>query len=176
VSIPEYLVVGRIRKPHGVRGEVIVEPITDEPAAVFAAGRRLFVGSVDGDLLPTVPPLVVEGTRPFGELLIARFGAIADRTEAERWRGRSLLLPGSEVEPPGEGEAWVHELIGMQVELVDGSPVGELLDLYDLPQGLIADVRWRDGMVTIPLSDAFLREIDREGRRVVLDLPEGLLE
>jgi ribosomal 30S subunit maturation factor RimM len=64
----------------------------------------------------------------------------------------------------------------MRVELASGEPVGELLELFEYPQGLVADVRWKERVVTLPLGDAFLREIDREGRRIVLELPEGFFE
>lgn len=177
MTAPEYVIVGRIRRPHGLRGEVIVEPITDAPAAVFAAGRRVFAGSVEGDLAPDAPTLTLERARPLpGGLLLVRFDGIADRSEAERWRERYLLLPVDEVEPPAEGEAFLHELVGMHVELPGGEPVGEVVDYFELPQGIALDVRWRDRIVTLPLADAFLRELDRAGRRIVLDLPEGLLE
>ena len=174
---PAYVIVGRIRKSHGVQGDVVVEPITDAPAAVFAAGRRLFVGTSEGDLAVDVPPVEVQRVRPApGGGLLVRFDAIADRTQADRWRERYLLLPYDEVEPPGEGEAFLHELVGMRVELSSGEPVGEVLELFELPQGLGLDVSWRGRRVLLPFRDEFVRAVDRDGRRIVMDLPDGLLE
>ena len=174
---PEYVIVGRIRKSHGVQGDVVVEPITDAPAAVFAAGRRLFVGTRDGDLAPEVPPLSIERVRtgPAGGILV-RFDRIADRTQADLWRERYLLLPFDEIEPPGAGEVFLHELVGMRVELGSGEPVGDVLDVFELPQGLALDVRWRGGTVMLPFRDEFVRDVDRDARRIVMDLPDGLLE
>jgi 16S rRNA processing protein RimM len=174
---PEYVIVGRIRKSHGVQGDVVVEPITDAPAAVFAAGRRLLVGTQDGDLAAGVPPVRVERARaaPGGGLLV-RFDAIADRTEADRWRERYLLLPYDEVEPPREGEAFLHELVGMSVERSSGEKVGDVLEVFELPQGLALDVSWRGGRVLLPFRGEFVRAVDRHGRRIVMDPPDGLLE
>ena len=174
---PEYVIVGRIRKSHGVQGEVVVEPITDAPAAVFAAGRRLLVGTADGDLAAGVPPVRIERARPGpGGGLLVRFDAIADRTQADRWRERYLLLPYDEIEPPGEGEAFLHELPGMRVELSSGEPVGDVVEVFELPQGLALDVSWRGRRVLLPFRDEFVRAVDRDGRRIVMDLPDGLLE
>ncbi|MDQ3698169.1 MAG: ribosome maturation factor RimM [Gemmatimonadota bacterium] len=174
---PEYVIVGRIRKPHGLRGEVIVEPITDAPAAVFAAGRRVYVGTVDGDMPPAAPMLTVETARELpGGVLLARFEHIGDRIEAELWRDRFLLLPMDEIEPPGDGDAFLHELVGMRVEQTSGEEIGEVVDVFELPQGIAVDVRWRGRLLTLSLADPFLRDLDRERRRIVLELPEGLLE
>jgi 16S rRNA processing protein RimM len=172
-----YVIVGRIGRPHGVRGEVFIEPITDAPAAVFAAGRRVFAGTTDGDVAAEAGVLAVRSARaaPDGRWVVG-FDRLADRDEAERWRGRYLLLPASEIEPPGEGEAFLHELPGMRVELPTGEVIGEVEEIFELPQGIVLDVRWRGRIVTLPFNDVFLRELDREGRRIVLDLPEGLLE
>lgn len=177
-SAPEYLIVARVRRAHGVRGEMAVEPITDEPGAVFAAGRRVFGGTADGDLAPDAATLHVAQARPFGAGMLVRFREIADRTAAERWRGRYLLLPTAELSEPGEGEAFHHELIGMTVVQPDGARVGAVSALYDLPQGLALEVtRDAGGSATLlPLREEFVREIDRSGRRIVADPPAGLLD
>ncbi|HET9424757.1 MAG TPA: hypothetical protein VFO55_05240 [Gemmatimonadaceae bacterium] len=70
----------------------------------------------------------------------------------------------------------MHELIGMHVEQADGTPIGEVLDYYELPQGILIDVTWKGTRASIPLNEAFVRDIDREGRRIRVELPAGLLE
>ena len=62
---PEYAIVGRVRNAHGIRGELVVEPITDAPDAVFASGRRVFAGTVAGDLARGAPTLTVGRALPF---------------------------------------------------------------------------------------------------------------
>jgi len=94
VAAPELTIVGRVRRAHGIHGELVIEPLTDVPDAVFAAGRRVFAGTVDGDPAPDGRALVVEESRPFkGGGWIVAFDGIADRNEAERWRERYVLAP-----------------------------------------------------------------------------------
>ena len=120
---PAYIIVGRVRKAHGIRGEVVVEPITDAPDAIFASGRRVFAGTASGDLAPNGTELHVESSRPFNEGFLVAFAEVPDRTVAETWRGRYLLLPSDELPPPSDDEVYVHELPGMRVELESGELV-----------------------------------------------------
>jgi len=173
---PAHLIVGRVRRAHGLRGDLVVETLTDAPDAIFAPGRRVFGGTTTGELGDGVE-LEVHRAAPFKRgLMIAHLSGIDDRTTAERWRDRYLLVPAGDVEPPGESEAFLHELIGMRVVLADGGEVGNVLDYYELPQGILLEVEWNGGRVNLPMTDAFVRDIDRERRRIVMDLPDGLLE
>lgn len=173
---PAHLIVGRVRRAHGLRGEIVVEVLTDAPDAIFAPGRRVFGGTTDGEI-GDAALLEIESASPFKDgLLITRVRGISDRDSAERWRDRYLLVPGEEVEPPGESEAYLHELIGMRVDLTDGTVVGEVLDFYELPQGLLVEVERNGKRTAIPLTDAFVRRIHREERRIVVELPDGMLD
>ena len=173
---PAHLIVGRARRAHGLRGDLVVELLTDAPDAIFAAGRRVFGGTIDGDLGRGDVLEIVSAT-PFKDgTFIVHFAGINDRTTAEAWGGRYLLVPAGEVEPPGESEAFLHELIGMHVALEDGSPIGEVLDYYELPQGLLVEVEWKGKRTALPLNDAFVRDLDRAGRRIVMQLPDGMLD
>jgi 16S rRNA processing protein RimM len=180
MTSPEFIIVGRVRKAHGIRGEVVVEPITDAPDAVFASGRRVFAGTATGDLAPTRTELHVASSRPFNDGFLVAFAEVPDRTVAETWRGRYLLLPADELPPPGDDEVYVHELPGMRVELESGEIVGVVDATYELPQGLAIDVRRaepRDGETVLILFDErTIASVDREARRIVVTPPEGLLE
>ncbi len=177
MAVPEFVIVGRVRRAHGLRGEVVVESITDEPAAVFAAGRRVLVGTTEGEPDTAAGELRVIAQRPFKEgMILVHFEGIGDRSAAERWRDRFLLVPGDELAPLGEGEAYVHELHGMAVELQSGERVGSVRDVFELPQGYLVEVERDTGNVMIPLQEVFLVQLDRAGRRIVVSLPEGMLE
>ncbi len=180
MTVPALIIVGRIRKAHGVRGEVVVETITDEPDAVFAPGRRVFAGTVTGEPARTETELRIESCRPFNEGLLVRFDAIADRTIADTWRGRYLLLPETELSPPTEGEVYLHELPGMRVALASGETFGTVDESYELPQGLSIDVRLappRESETVLLLFDErTILSLDRAARVIVVSLPEGLLE
>jgi 16S rRNA processing protein RimM len=177
------VVVGRVRKAHGIRGELVVEPLTNEPAAVFAAGRRLFGGSPDGDLLrlkPTgaTPALTVRRASAFKEGLIVAVEELADRTAAEGWRERTLLALETELPPPDEDEVYLHELVGMRVALADGTPVGEVVDYFELPHGLMLELR-REGQADtalLPYRPEIVVEVDTRARVITVAPPEGLFE
>ena len=174
---PEFAIVGRIRKAHGIRGEVVVEPITDAPDAVFAPGRRVFAGTADGDRARDGSELSVAQARPFKEGLIVRFEQIADRNAAELWRDRYLLLPLSELAPLGEGEVYIHELVGMRVLLVSGEALGTVSEVYELPQGLALDVaREKGGSVVLPFTPDVVKQVRAGDRIVEVDPPAGMLD
>jgi 16S rRNA processing protein RimM len=174
---PELMLVGRLRKAHGIRGELDLEPLTDAPAAVFAAGRTILVGTTEGDPDPAGRTLTVRRARPQGDgSIIVAFDEISDRSEADRWRGRYLLAPASELEPPGEGEVYVHELPGMRVILRDGDSLGVVSNVIELPQGLALEVRRDSESVVLPFLDEFIASVDRASRVIVATPPEGLFE
>ena len=175
----EFYLVGRVRRAHGIRGELVVESLTDEPDAVFAAGRRVFAGTVSGDRAKDGRELHITAASPFKGGFIVHFSEIADRTVADTWRDRFLLLPADELTPLGDDEVYVHELRGMRVELESGEPVGNVVEIYELPQGLTLDVAREAGSggntVMIPY-DRVVVSVDREERVIRIDPPAGLLD
>jgi 16S rRNA processing protein RimM len=180
MTTPAFIIVGRVRKAHGIRGEVVVEPITDAPDAVFASGHRVYAGTASGDLAPNRAELHVASSRPFNEGLLVAFAEVPDRNAAETWRGRYLLLPADELPPPADDEVYVHELPGMRVELASGEVVGTVEETYELPQGLALDVRRaapREAETVLILFDErTIASLDREARVILVTPPEGLLE
>lgn len=173
----EWVIVGRIRKAHGIRGELVVEPITDAPDAIFASGRRVFVGDAAGDALPDLPPLEVVRARPFKEGLLVTFDGIADRNEAERWRERHLLVPGDELPPLAEDEVYIHDLLGLRVQRGSGESIGTVVEVYELPQGLMLEIdRGREDTVLVPFHESMVERVDVDAKLIVLNPPEGLLE
>jgi len=181
---PEYAIVGLIRKAQGIRGEVVVEALTDKPDVVFASGSRVFAGNAKGELtvnragrgdeLP--PTLTIEGSKPFKKGLIVQFEELRDRETAELWRGRYLLAPFAELPPPAEDEVYLHDLIGMKVESRAGEPIGEVTDLYELPQGVMLDVKTGRGSALIPYRPEIVVRTDVAARTVVIDESLGLTE
>lgn len=177
IPAPERLVVGRVRRAHGMRGELVIEPITDAPDEVYFPGKRLFVGAVEGNSAADVATLLVQTVRPFQEgLLLVKFESIAGRSEAESWRGRYLLSPLSELRPLDENEVYLHDLVGMTVELESGEVVGSVRAVINLPQGPALDVSHGTKALMLPFHPEFVRTLDGAGRRVVMRLPEGMLE
>ena len=165
---PEHVIVGRVRKAHGVRGEVVVETLTDDPATVFATGRRLLSES-HGDLH-------IRRSTPFKGGWILRLSEITTRNEAELWRDRYLLLPTAELKPLADDEVYYHDLVGLEVQLAGGKSVGRVEALYEVPQGLMLDVRTERGTVMVPYRPEVVTTVDVEHGTIVIDPPEGLLD
>ena len=181
---PEYAIVGLIRKAQGIRGEVIVESLTDKPDVVFASGSRVFAGTTDGELAVVrdvggeeeVPTLTVAGTKPFKNGLIVQFEELQDRDSAELWRGRYLLAPFSELPPLEEDQVYLHDLIGMKVISAAGDEIGKVTTFYELPQGIMLDVNTPRGSVLIPYRPEIIVQTDTQARTMVVDDKLGLLD
>jgi 16S rRNA processing protein RimM len=181
---PEYAIVGLIRKAQGVRGEVVVEPLTDKPDVVFASGSRVFAGTTDGELAVAhdvrgedeVPTLTIARSQPFKKGLIVQFEELQDRDSAELWRGRYLLAPFSELPPLQEDEVYLHDLTGMNVVSAGGVAIGQVTAFYELPQGIMLDVQTSRGSVLIPYRAEIIVRTDLETRTIVMDDKIGLLD
>jgi len=176
MAAPALVIVGRIRKAHGIRGELIVESLTDEPEAIYAAGRRVIAGTRDGDPAQDIPELHIRRATPFKGGWIIRVEEITDRTTAEQWRTRYLLVPATELSPPGEDEVYVHDLVGLAVELADGAALGRVESVFEVPQGFVLDVRTATGTVMVPYRPEVVTRVDVGAGLVVIDPPAGLLE
>lgn len=121
--------------------------------------------------------LRITGLRPVKDGWLVTIDVIADRTEAEKWNGRYLMVPVEELSEPDEGEVFAHELVGMTlVDSNTGAELGPVVEFYELPQGLLLDIRTATGIVSVPFVDEFVVNVDRETRRIDVTLPEGLLE
>jgi 16S rRNA processing protein RimM len=181
---PEYAIVGLIRKAQGIRGEVVIEPLTDKPGVVFASGSRVFAGTPDGDLAVVrdvkgeeeTPTLTVAGSKPFKKGLIVQFEELQDRDSAELWRGRYLLAPFSELPPLQEDQVYLHDLMGMSVVSATGERLGAVTTFYELPQGIMLDVQTASGSVMIPYRPEIIVRTDIEARTIVVNDTLGLLD
>jgi 16S rRNA processing protein RimM len=131
---------------------------------------------MDGDIADDRVELTVDRTRPFKEGLLVHFREIGTRSEAERWLKRYVLVPTSELEPPGENEVYVHELRGMEVRLPSGIRVGEVAEFYEVPQGLMLEVRLADRNVLLPFRPEIIVAVDGRERTITAQPPDGLLD
>jgi 16S rRNA processing protein RimM len=168
------LVVGRVGRPHGLRGEVTVEVRTDDPDRRFAAGSSL----------ATVPaergPLTVAGSRWHSGTLLVRFDGFDDRNGAEELRDALLAIDSEDLEPlGGPDDFYDHDLIGLQVVTAAGEPVGAVSDVLHHGQDLlvIEGTGPRSGAeILVPFVAAIVPEVDVAARRLVIDPPPGLLD
>jgi 16S rRNA processing protein RimM len=168
----DLVVVGRVGKPVGIRGEVTVEVRTDDPDARFAPGAVLRTDP------PEHGPLTVDGARPHGGRLVLAFAGVPDRTAAEQLRDTLLLVDVASL-PPLDDPDTFHDwqLRGLAAELTDGTAVGRVDDVLHLPQGDVLVVARADGAeLLVPFVRQQVPEVDVAGGRVVLDPAPGLLE
>ncbi len=170
------VVVGRIGKPHGLRGEVTVEVRTDEPDRRFATGAVLGVEMPRGSAFPH-DVLTVDAVRWHQTTLLARFAELPDRTAAEAARGALLHADVAADETPEDpDEFYDHQLVGLAAHDVDGTLLGEVTGLvHGGAQDLLA-VRALDGRDTlVPFVTALVPEVDLDGGRVVVADRPGLV-
>jgi 16S rRNA processing protein RimM len=169
------VVVGRIGKPHGLRGEVTVEVRTDEPEQRFAPGSLLAAEPPEGSA-SRLTALEVLSSRWHQTTLLVRFAELADRTAAEGARGTTLLahLP-ADASPEDPDEFYDHQLIGLSVVDLEGQEIGEVTGVVHGAQDLL-EIRATDGRPTlVPFVTALVPEVDVVGGRVVVADRPGLV-
>lgn len=165
----EPVCVGAFAGAHGVRGAVRVKSFTARPEDVAAYGA---VFDQAGNRSWTLH--LVGASRG---LLIARVDGVEDREAAEALKGIRLHVPRAALPEPDEEEYYFVDLIGLAAELVDGSHLGRIIGVHELPAGDALEVQYPGGRsVLVPFTKAIVPEVDIKGGRVVIDPPEGLLD
>ena len=174
------VVVGRVGKAHGIKGEVSVELRTDEPERRFADGVVLVTRAPDGGEPhgPSLPTsLSVRSTRWHQSRLLVTFAEIRDRTAAEAARGLLLAVTVDDAETPEDPEEFYdHQLVGLRVETVGGRPVGVLEEVVHGSAQDLLSVRAEDGReILVPFVVQLVPTVDVPGGRIVVEDQPGLL-
>ena len=178
MNADEAVVVARIGKPHGLRGEVTVQLHTDDPEARFPVGATLATQATAGTGVPRA--LTIRSTRVHQGVWLLGFDEIPDRTGAESLRGTRLVVDAAELArtQDDDTEGWYEEeLRGLAVVTRDGTRLGQVSALeVGTAQDLLVVTLDAGGDAYLPFVDEIVLEVDLEGGRVVVDPPEGLLE
>lgn len=166
------LVVGRVGRAHGLRGEVALDVRTDDPDTRFADGSRLVTDP------PERGPLTVAGTRWHSGRLLVRFAGVDDRSAAEALRGTELVVDSDDLPPLADPEEFYdHQLEGLAVVTVDGRDLGAVAEVLHPPGGDLLVVRDAAGReVLLPFVAAMVPAVDLAAGRLVADPPPGLVE
>ncbi|MEC3997452.1 ribosome maturation factor RimM [Actinacidiphila sp. DG2A-62] len=166
------LVVGRIGRAHGIKGEVSVEVRTDEPELRLAPGAVLATDPASAG------PLTIATGRVHSGRLMLRFEGVADRTAAEGLRGTLLIAEVDPRQTPEDPEEFYdHQLIDLDVVTADGREVGRIAEVTHLPyQDLLVVRRPDGGEVLVPFVSEIVPEIDLDEQRAVITPPPGLLD
>lgn len=164
------LVIGRIGRPHGLRGDVSVEVRTDDPERRFAPGTAVATDPASAG------PLVIESRRWHSGVLLVRFEGVNDRNRAEDLRGTTLVIDSADIPPSDDpDEFYDHQLIGLAVVTPDGERVGEVSDVLHHGQDLLV-VRRSGAEVYVPFVKALVPVVDLDKGVLVVDGPAGLLD
>ncbi|MER5767464.1 ribosome maturation factor RimM [Streptomyces sp. NPDC001985] len=166
------LVVARIGRAHGIKGEVTVEVRTDEPE------QRLAPGAVLATEPAGTGPLTIETGRVHSGRLLLRFAGVRDRNAAEALRNTLLIADVDPDEVPEDPEEFYdHQLIDLDVVTADGTEVGRITEISHLPSQDLFIVERPDGSeVLIPFVEEIVTGIDLDEQRAVIDPPPGLID
>ncbi|MGB8650931.1 MAG: ribosome maturation factor RimM [Mycobacteriales bacterium] len=177
------MVVGRIGRPQGIKGEVTVEVRTDDPEERFAVGSVLVTDPVERG------PLTVVGVRQQGRYLVVHLAGpdgapLPDRNAAERFRDTLLLVDVADLPPlADEDEYYDSQLLGLSAVLADETPLGSVADVLHLPHGDVLVIERPGGEdsprtpeLLVPFVKAIVPTVDVAGGRLVVEPPPGLLD
>ena len=166
---PRFLAIGRILRAHGVRGDLVVEVLTDYPERFYTLEVAYL-----GDAYAAEPRRVV-AARPYKDRVLLRFEACDDRTSAERLSGLLVQIPIEEAHPLPEGEYYPHQLVGMEVVTTDGELLGYLSEVLFAPANDIYVVTRSKGELWLPAIADVVQQVDLVAKRMVVKLLDGLI-
>ena len=174
ISDPEWdrmVLVGRISRPHGIRGQVIVAPETDFVEERFRTGATFWTRSDRGYEALKVSSARVQNGRP-----VIGFEGFEKIEDVERLAGLDLRVPEDSLLPLDTGAYYVHDLVGCAVETISGESVGEVKRVDGGAGASVLSVEGQRGEVLVPLAADICIEVDIAGRKIRINPPEGLLE
>jgi len=163
--------VGRIGRPHGLKGQVVVNPETDFVEERFAAGATVWTRSGGGQEQLTVASMRVQNGRP-----IVGFAGFDRIEDVERLARLELRVPEDTLQPLQPGTYYEHQLVGCAVETVSGVAIGEVAKVEGGAGASRVVINGPHGEILIPLAVDICVEIDVGNRKIRIDAPEGLLE
>ncbi len=169
-ATPRYLPIGSIAGAHGIRGEVKVEILTDYPER-FRAGAKMYLGTER-----EARPVEIQAARPHKHYYLVKFSQVPDRNAAELLAGQLVLILTEEAMPLAEHENYAHDLIGLQVETEDGQTLGQISDILATGANDVYVVTGGEREVLVPALRDVVLSVDLGTGRVVVRLPEGLLD
>jgi len=157
-----------VLRPHGVRGELRVEILTDYPERL-PSHRILYIG-------PEPTPYQVEGVRFHRGAALIKLAGCDDRNAAEELRGQWVQISIEAAVPLEEGEYYHFQVVGVEVVTTEGEPLGRVAEVIETGANDVYVVHGPRGEVLIPAIEDVVRELDLEARRMIVEILPGLLE
>lgn len=169
---PRYLAVGRVLRPHGVRGELRVGILTDYPERL---GQHTDFYLAQPDSPDVVQCYPVEKLRRSKKVLLLKLAGCDDRNAADELRGMLVQIPIEEAVPLEEGEYYYFQLVGVRVEMENGEWLGQVTEVLETGANDVYVVQGPRGEVLLPAVDDIVLELDLELKRMVVRLLPGTL-
>lgn len=163
--------IGKVLQPHGLKGELKVTPLTDDPGYYEAHCRSVIMDTPDGLRQFNVNSLHASG----GHWILTLEG-VTNRETADTLRGASLMLSTEQLKPLEPGEYFLDDLIGCEVLTKDGMPLGSVQGLMETGAYTVLEIKGADGMVLAPMTPDVVETVDIAQRRISINPPPGLLE
>ncbi len=172
-KISNYILVGKITRPHGLKGEVKVYPFSGEPDGFVADYDRFYLGR-DEKLPLSDLPEELEKARVQGNLVLLKFKSVSDRNSAEKLRDMFVFVHEDDLPDVEDGGFYLYELVDKSLEDVDGKLLGRVVKILEAGSRDLLVVREeKTGReVLVPPAVEFMVSIDED--KVVMDLPPGL--
>ena len=164
----DLVAIGRVVKPQGRKGEVLVQPLSDRPDR-FPGLRSAYVAAPGGGSRA----VTVQSCWPHKGRFVLKLEGVDSIDEAEAYRGLELRIGEEELAVLPEGSYYHHQLKGLRVEDEKGKSLGVAADLLETGAGSpVVVVRGAAGELLIPLAEGFVRRVDLPGGRMVVMAPE----
>ena len=161
---PGYVAVGRVLRAHGVRGEMLVEPLA--PRESFSTGTHVTISGREYE---------IAGARTEGRSLRVKLAGVDTREKVQALRGTYLQVREPDLASLPEGEYYRFQLIGLTVRSLEGGELGQIIDVLSAPENDIYVVSGPSGEVLIPSVDDVVREIDLSAGSITIEIVPGLL-
>ena len=166
-SGPEFICIGKIHRSHGIKGDVVLDPMTDFPERI-RRGKTVYLG--DGHMQLTVAR--VRQKPPF---LLVGFKEIEDETQASEFRNTFVYVKTSDLPKLPEGEYYFHQLIGLDAVNMNGERIGTLSEILETGANDVYVIRKDDGSEElVPDVPQYIRQIDIENHMIKIDFPEWI--
>ena len=163
---PEILAIGRVLRPHGVRGELLLEALTDFPEHLDGVGT-IYLGAA-------AEPHSLAGARMHRGRLLIQLEDCVDHEAAEAFRGQLVQIWFGDAAPPPPGSYYYHQIVGLAVVTEEGETLGEVTEILETGSNDVYVVNGPSGEILLPALKSVILKVDLEAKRMTVHLIEGL--
>ncbi len=168
---PDFVIIGQVVKPHGIRGAVKVQPITDDPQR-YSSLERVFLGTEDHP----GQAFIIKNVQFQSRFIILTLQGIDTRNDAEMWRRRYVQIPKEETLPLPEGAQYFFQLVGLKVVTNKGGFIGTVEDVVAYPANNVFVVAAKEREILIPDIPDVIEKVDLDEGEIVINPMPGLLD